>query len=456
MANEAALRDPSNAPSLIGQGDVAGSTKRVKVKESNGGLYIHIASLDAGISIGGGTEYTEDVAAPADPVGGTILVRKDVALSATAEVDDDWSGLRNNARGALWVELDPTNAVAVTVASIPSHAVTNAGVFAVQATEVDGGNVTLGAKGDAKSTATDTTAITIMSVLKQISASVQAPPTQAASQSGTWTVQPGNTANTTSWLVKLNNGTADTGQRADNADAVAASGTAANLNVSTRDNIFNGTSWDRARSIIDAINSTGTGIAAAGLIAQFDDVSPTAITENQFGAVRMGADRVLYIQGQVAHDGVDTGFPLKQGFQARSTNRAAVSDADRADGISDLKGRQIINLGHVRELRGKQTTTISASTSETTIVTAGGAGVFNDLVALILSNTSASTNTRIDFRDTTAGTILFSLQVPGNQTVGFVLAGFAIPQTTANTNWTAQCATSTTDIRSLAIFEKNT
>lgn len=67
----------------------------------------------------------------------------------------------------------------------------------------DGSNVTLGSKADAKNTATDTTAISIVSILKQISASVQAPPTQAASQSGTWTVQPGNTANTTPWLVQV-------------------------------------------------------------------------------------------------------------------------------------------------------------------------------------------------------------------------------------------------------------
>lgn len=62
-------------------------------------------------------------------------------------------------------------------------------------------NTVLGLKGDAKSTATDTTAITIMQVLKEISAMVQAPPAQAATQSGTWTVQPGNTANTTAWKV---------------------------------------------------------------------------------------------------------------------------------------------------------------------------------------------------------------------------------------------------------------
>jgi len=53
-----------------------------------------------------------------------------------------------------------------------------AGAF-VSGSILDGALVTLGAKTDAKSTATDTTSITIMQVLKQISASVQAPPSQA-------------------------------------------------------------------------------------------------------------------------------------------------------------------------------------------------------------------------------------------------------------------------------------
>src|ERR1043165_9883395 len=70
---------------------------------------------------------------------------------------------------------------------------------------------TVGLPTDAKSTATDTTSVTHTQILKQISASVQAPPSQAvtnagtfatqAAQSGTWTVQPGNTANTTAWKV---------------------------------------------------------------------------------------------------------------------------------------------------------------------------------------------------------------------------------------------------------------
>lgn len=44
----------------------------------------------------------------------------------------------------------------------------------------------------------------------------------------------------------------------------------------------------------NALNSTGGGIQAVQTVAQFDDVSPTAITENQFGNVRMSANRNQY------------------------------------------------------------------------------------------------------------------------------------------------------------------
>lgn len=95
-------------------------------------------------------------------------------------------------------------------------------------TLLDGANITIGAKADAKSTATDTTAVSAISIWKQISASVQAiatsiagtltVATHAVTQSGTWTVQPGNTPNTTPWLAKISDGT--------NAAAIKAASTA--------------------------------------------------------------------------------------------------------------------------------------------------------------------------------------------------------------------------------------
>lgn len=51
--------------------------------------------------------------------------------------------------------------------------------------------------------------------------------------------------------------------------------------------VFNGSTFDRPRSIIDATNSTGTGIMATGTVAQCDDTGQVALTENQFGNARI-------------------------------------------------------------------------------------------------------------------------------------------------------------------------
>lgn len=161
------------------------------------------------------------------------------------------------------------------------------------------------------------------------------------------------------------------------------------------------------------------------------------------------------VAGDIASGTADSGNPVKQGFVGVTALPTAVTTGQRANAISDKFGRQATVLGTVRDLKGTQTTTISASVAETTIVTAGGAGIFNDPFQILVANTSAATSTRIDFRDATAGAVRFSLQCPANQTTGFNLPGESIPQTTAANNWTAQCATSTTDIRIYILFEKN-
>ena len=80
------------------------------------------------------------------------------------------------------------SSIPVTVASggIASGALASGSIAsgaAVSGAFADGSNVTLGAKADAKSTATDTTAVTIMQVLKEISAMAQAPAALPANQS---------------------------------------------------------------------------------------------------------------------------------------------------------------------------------------------------------------------------------------------------------------------------------
>lgn len=205
----------------------------------------------------------------------------------------------------------------------------------------------------------------------------------------------------------------------------------------------------------DAAFTPGTTrVNPAGFFA--DESATDSVDEGDIGIARMTLDRRIHTAaaGDVAHDGVDAGSPVKVGGQAITALPTAVSNADRTNFVADKFGRQIAIPVTVRDLVGTQATTISASTAETTIVTAA-ASTFNDLIMLIVSNTSASTNTRIDFRDDTGGSVLFSLQVNGGQPpVGFALP-VPIPQTAVNKNWTAQCSASTIDIRIYAVFAKN-
>lgn len=56
----------------------------------------------------------------------------------------------------------------------------------------------------------------------------------------------------------------------------------------------NGATLDIARTVANSTNSVGTGITAAGLLAQFDDVTPQAPTENSWTNLRESADHGLY------------------------------------------------------------------------------------------------------------------------------------------------------------------
>lgn len=148
--------------------------------------------------------------------------------------------------------------------------------------------------------------------------------------------------------------------------------------------------------------------------------------------------------GNVAHDAADSGNPIKIGGIARQANPTAVTALDRADLYMDDLGRPCVRLYVPRDLVTQQTTTISASTAETTILTAV-ASTFLDVTSIIAINTSA-TALRIDIRDATAGTVRMALYLPAGDTRGFVFQVPA-PQTAVNNNWTAQCSASVTDVR---------
>lgn len=157
--------------------------------------------------------------------------------------------------------------------------------------------------------------------------------------------------------------------------------------------------------------------------------------------------------GHVAHDGIDSGNPIKIGGRARTANITSVAQDDRVDSVFDKNGRQIIVAGAQRELRDSMVNASAiTNTTETTII-AAVASEFHDIESIIISNSSAVA-TLVQIRDTTAGTVLINIYSPAGSTVGVSIPN-GLPQTTVNTNWTAQAVTTASSLFVTMTFIKN-
>lgn len=166
------------------------------------------------------------------------------------------------------------------------------------------------------------------------------------------------------------------------------------------------------------------------------------------GDLKVTLDSEIQISGgDTSHGAADSGNPVKIGGVARTTDPVVVANGNRVNSYFDITGRQVIiaNAPRGRRIRAPITLT---TTTETTLL-AAAAATFHDLTKVLISNTSA-TAVRVDFRDTTAGSIAFSIYAPAGQTVGFTDSNDPIEQATLNTNWTAQLSAAVTDVRIFA------
>lgn len=82
--------------------------------------------------------------------------------------------------------------------------------------------------------------------------------------------------------------------------------------------------------------TTSTGIVMFGFA---DDTAPDAVNEGDAGALRMGIDRVLLVQGQSAHDAAIAGNPIQLGAYAAGSKPTAVTAGDMVRLYADLFGR---------------------------------------------------------------------------------------------------------------------
>jgi hypothetical protein len=230
--------------------------------------------------------------------------------------------------------------------------------------------------------------------------------TVAATQSGTWTVQPGNTANTTAWLVTGAGGTFP----------------------------VTGTFWQATQPVSIAA-TVNVSAAQSGTWTVQQGTPPWTVN------------------GDTASGVTDANNPVKIGGVARTSNPTAVTNGQRVNGIFDKLGKQVV-VGALRDVKGVQKTSIT-TVSETTVVTAGASGVFNDVYAIIITNKSA-TGVSVDFKDATAGTTRMTLYAPATDTRGFTVpVDSAMVQAAAASNWTATASGAVSSLEITMLYVSN-
>jgi hypothetical protein len=307
------------------------------------------------------------------------------------------------------------------------------------------------------------------------------------SQSGTWTVQPGNTANTTPWLTTINQGGNSATVTASNALKTDSSAVTQPVSgtVTSNQGTANATPWNENIAQFGGVNtSLGSKLSASSIPVVIASDQAVTVNLNQISAVSLtlgsktSANSIPVViasdQGNVAVSQAtaanlnvrsdETGatgsaVPARANFPGALATTANPTNATAGNLVglmADKAGRLVTTSGHVRDLT-TVTSTNFATTSEVTFIAAGGAGVFNDISSITFVQLG-STATTVTLKDSTGGTtrlIVALTATTGNmQTIYFPIP---MPQATANNNWTITLGTADTGgVQVSAVSIKNT
>jgi hypothetical protein len=149
--------------------------------------------------------------------------------------------------------------------------------------------------------------------------------------------------------------------------------------------------------------------------------------------------------GGVAHDGADSGNPLKIGGKAVSTQsgQTAVASGDRSDLVVDLDGT-VIERPHTHGdmVSGYASTT---GTGDTSVVAAQGASTYFYCTGWSVANTGSSA-TLITFKDGSGGATLGATIAPAGGGSNFSAGGKPLFRSSANTAMHFACGTASTTV----------
>jgi hypothetical protein len=175
-------------------------------------------------------------------------------------------------------------------------------------------------------------------------------------------------------------------------------------------------------SNIPSVAQSGSWIVNASIpaVVQVGDNSGSLTVDGTVAATQSGnwivnasIPAVVSIQGDVAHDAVDSGNPQKVGGKAVSSLVGAtlVAAADRANFISDLDGVHLIRANKPLADTMSERVSDTGGTSTSFATFASVTGLKNYVTGYSVFNSSATAG-YVDFRNGTGGAVLWTVPLP--------------------------------------------
>lgn len=429
-----------SSPTSVTDGDmgVVGitSTRLLKVTGAGGSFPITDSGGSITIDTNSGAISVDGAGAtfPITDNGGSITI--DTALGAIAV---DGSGVTQPVSGTFWQATQP-----VSLASVPSHAVTNAGTFAVQVTSGGGGTEYT------EDVATANPIVGTATMMERDDALATLTPIE-----GDWAGMR-CTAEGALWVQDFNSDAIATSVSNIDVNTGSTATYAGNIDLSTTDlpNVI-GTDGSAGPTKALSVAGTESGGTLQELRVDADghlqvDVLSNVISSGTLttvSTVTTCSTVTTLTGGGVAHDGADSGNPHKIGAKATTalSGLTLVANADRTDLFAGVDGVQIVrthcNLEDVVQERA--TNTDGASTAFSSGLAAPGSGVRLWITGVTISNSSSSFCT-VDLRDGSAGSVLWTFPVPAT---GGVTHKFDPPlKLTANTALAFDASAATTTL----------
>jgi len=203
---------------------------------------------------------------------------------------------------------------------------------------------------------------------------------------------------------------------------------------------------DRVNAWFLRNGAQATVVTAAGALIGGDatnglDVDVTRMAALVAGTANIGD--VDVVGGLVAHDGADSGNPIKVGGRARSTEIAAVASDDRADFVTDLVGKQIVlPYANPENFVSGAITSAMTGTTSTSLIAAPASGLRNYITTIVVSNAHATVGTDIVIQDGSGGTTLMT--IPAAAVYGGAVINLPVPLRQPTTATAIFCANVTT------------